>query len=341
MESFRTIEWKDNKVIMLDQTKLPTEEVYIEYENYIEVANAIRNMVIRGAPAIGIAAAMGIALGANQINETDKESFLKELNKIYSEFGSTRPTAINLFWAIERMKKVVGSSKDSDISAIKSLLIDEANKIHDEDLMLCKQIGVNGAALINDNCTILTHCNAGGLATAGYGTALGVVRAAFEEGKNIHVYSCETRPFLQGSRLTAWELNKDNIPVTIITDSMAGHLMDRGMIDIVIVGADRIAANGDVANKIGTYSLSVLAKHHNIPFYVAAPVSTLDMQCKSGNEIPIEERKEEEITHIGNKRIAAEVNSFNPAFDITPNENISSIITNKGVFKSPTEETES
>lgn len=333
MSSFKTIEWKNNKVIMIDQRKLPTKEVYVECESYEEVAECIKNMVIRGAPAIGVAASMGIAIGALKIETEDKNAFLQSLEKIYSTIWNTRPTAVNLFWAIEKMKTIVEKNIDFSIDKIKNILIESAIEICKKDVESCKRIGKFGSGLIKNNSVILTHCNAGGLATAGYGTALGVIRAAFEEGKQISVISSETRPFLQGSRLTAWELKKDNIPVKLITDNMAGYLMSNNMIDCIVVGADRIASNGDVANKIGTYSLSVLAKHHGIPFYVAAPVSTIDFKCSSGKDIPIEERNPNEVTHIFNKRVAAEVDVFNPAFDITPNENVNSIITDVGLFQ--------
>lgn len=338
MSAFRTIEWKNNKVIMIDQRKLPNEEVYVECNSYNEVADCIKKMVIRGAPAIGVAASMGIALGALNTITTDKNEFLQNLEKICKTIWNTRPTAVNLFWAIEKMKKTVNENLNRDIAEIKQTLIKTAIQICDEDIESCKKIGKFGSELIEKNSVILTHCNAGGLATAGYGTALGVIRSAFEQGKNISVISSETRPFLQGARLTAWELSKDKIPVKLITDNMAGYLMSQDMIDSIVVGADRIAANGDVANKIGTYSLSVLAKEHNIPFYVAAPTSTIDFNCKSGKEIPIEQRNPEEVTHINETRIAAVVDVLNPAFDITPWRNIKSIITEEGVFNPPYEE---
>lgn len=338
MSAFRTIEWKNNKVIMIDQRKLPNEEVYVECNSYNEVADCIKKMVIRGAPAIGVAASMGIALGALNTITTDKNEFLQNLEKICKTIWNTRPTAVNLFWAIEKMKKTVNENLNRDIAEIKQILIKTAIQICDEDIESCKKIGKFGSELIEKNSVILTHCNAGGLATAGYGTALGVIRSAFEQGKNISVISSETRPFLQGARLTAWELSKDKIPVKLITDNMAGYLMSQDMIDSIVVGADRIAANGDVANKIGTYSLSVLAKEHNIPFYVAAPTSTIDFNCKSGKEIPIEQRNPEEVTHINETRIAAVVDVLNPAFDITPWRNIKSIITEEGVFNPPYEE---
>jgi len=335
LNKFKTIEWKEDHVLMLDQRKLPTEETYIECKTSAQVAKAIKQMVIRGAPAIGVAAAMGIALGAKKIKTKNKKIFFEKLENICNEISKTRPTAVNLFWAVKRMNNLAQSLKDLEIEQIVSNLISEARLIYEQDIQICKNIGKMGATLIKKGNNVLTHCNAGALATAGYGTALGVLRAATEQGKNIHVYSTETRPFFQGSRLTAWELKKDNIPVTIITDSMAGHVMSTKHIDAVIVGADRIAANGDVANKIGTFSLSVLAKHHKIPFYVAAPLSTIDMNCPSGDKIPIEQRDPKEISTIKGKRIAADTDIYNPAFDITPGRNIDSIITERGILKPP------
>lgn len=334
MSSFKTIEWKDNKVIMIDQTKLPNEEVYLKCQTYEDVADAIKRMVIRGAPAIGVAAAMGIALGAIKIETSDRAKFLGEVNKITDVILATRPTAVNLFWAGKRMLRVL-DEQEGNIDQIKTRLVQEANNILEEDIDTCRSIGRIGAELIKDNSVILTHCNAGALATAGYGTALGVVRCAYEAGKNIKVIATETRPFLQGARLTAWELHKDGIPVSLITDNMVGHIMSKGMVDAVVLGADRIARNGDFANKIGTYSISVLAKSHGIPFYVAAPISTIDYDCPEGSSIPIEERNTAEVTHILGNRIAPDVNVYNPAFDITPSENISSIITEKAVVRDP------
>ena len=334
MSSFKTIEWKDNKVIMIDQTKLPNEEVYLECQTYEDVADAIKRMVIRGAPAIGVAAAMGIALGAIMIETSDRDRFLGEVNKITDVILATRPTAVNLFWAGKRMLRVL-NEQEGDIEGIKRRLVLEANNILLEDIETCRNIGRVGAELIKDNSVVLTHCNAGALATAGYGTALGVVRGAVEAGKNIKVIATETRPFLQGARLTAWELDKDGIPVSLITDNMVGHIMSKGMVDAVVLGADRIAKNGDVANKIGTYSISVLAKSHGIPFYVAAPISTIDYDCPDGSSIPIEERNINEVIHILGNRIAPDVNVYNPAFDITPSENVSSIITEKAVVTEP------
>lgn len=339
MSSFKTIEWKNDSVVMLDQRKLPSEKIYNEYKDYKQVAEAIRSMVIRGAPAIGVAAAMGIALWALKFSGEDKSTFFDELEKVSDIFGSTRPTAVNLFWAIKRISRVVNENSQEDINVLKDIILREAQNICTEDIEICRKIGKNGAELLDNDCTVLTHCNAGGLATAGYGTALGVIRSAHEQGKNISVISSETRPFLQGARLTAWELKEDEIPVTLITDNMAGHVISRGMVDAIVVGADRIASNGDIANKIGTYTLSVLAKHHNIPFYVAAPVSTIDFDCSSGDDIPIEQRDGEEITHLCGKRVAADVEVYNPAFDITPNQNVTCIITEKGLITQPYDKT--
>lgn len=330
--SFRTIEWRDDKVVMIDQTRLPGEEVYVEYADYKSVAEAIRGMVIRGAPAIGVAAAMGVALGAREIIADTHESFLQQLNNVCEVLARTRPTAVNLFWAIERMKRVAEANRDRTLDQLRTILKEEAIRIEEEDLALCKAIGRHGAELIPAGATILTHCNAGGLATAGYGTALGVIRAAHEAGKNIQVFADETRPWLQGARLTAWELMKDGIPVTLIADNMAGFFMKRGEISCCVVGADRIAANGDTANKIGTYSVAVLAKENNIPFYVAAPTTTLDLSLASGDEIPIEERHAREVTHLNGFPVAPEgIRVRNPAFDVTPARYIAGIITEKGV----------
>lgn len=335
MSSFKTIDWVDNKVVMIDQRLLPGVEIYNEYSTHKEVAEAIKSMVIRGAPAIGVAAAMGVAVGGLEFNGNDKQKLLDFLEEVCSTLASTRPTAVNLFWAIERMKKLIAEISDKDIPEIKQALVDEACLILKEDVSICMEIGLHGSDLIDNGSTILTHCNAGGLATGGYGTALGVIRSSYEKGKDINVISSETRPFLQGARLTAWELMKDGIPVTLITDNMAGSLMSSKKISCVVVGADRIAANGDVANKIGTYSVAVLAKHHKIPFYVAAPVSTIDFECSSGEHIPIEQRDISEVTHIGEKKIAADVDVINPAFDVTPNELVDAIITEKGVLRKP------
>ncbi|MEW6616753.1 MAG: S-methyl-5-thioribose-1-phosphate isomerase [Thermodesulfobacteriota bacterium] len=334
--AFKTIEWRGDAVVLIDQTKLPNEEVYIECRDHMSIAKAIRDLKVRGAPAIGVTAAMGVALGAKTIEADDRKEFVAELKGICDVLSKTRPTAVNLFWAIDRMMAVARSYSGLDMDGLKELLEEEALAIYEDDICINHQIGVHGKVFIKDNDTILTHCNAGALATAGFGTALGVIRAAWEKNKNIRVFADETRPFLQGARLTAWELMKDKIPVTLITDNMAGHFMKKKMIDLVIVGADRIAANGDVANKIGTYTVAVLAKEHGIPFYVAAPVSTLDLTLKSGEEIPIEERDEREVTQIGGVTIAPKnVKVLNPAFDVTPNTFITAIITEKGVITKP------
>jgi methylthioribose-1-phosphate isomerase len=338
----KTVEWTKDGVRMLDQRLLPSQEIYLMLRSYDEVAEAIRKMVIRGAPAIGVAAAMGIALGASQSVGTSVADLEDDLGYICDVMGKTRPTAVNLFWAIERMRaafqRVKGEQKD--VEEIKKLLVAEALAIFEEDIAANRAIGKHGGPLIPDNATVLTHCNAGALATAGdYGTALGVIRGARDAGKRVAVIADETRPFLQGSRLTAWELAKDDIPVTVITDNMAGHVMKSGKVDAVVVGADRIAANGDTANKIGTYMVAVLAREHNIPFYVAAPLTTLDMSLKSGEEIPIEERDRKEITHIREYQLAPDgISVHNPAFDVTPHHLIAAIITDKGVARAPYEE---
>ncbi|OGW56992.1 MAG: S-methyl-5-thioribose-1-phosphate isomerase [Nitrospirae bacterium RIFCSPLOW2_12_42_9] len=330
-----TIEWKDGIVRMLDQTRLPLEVTFFDCRTYHDVAKGIKDLIIRGAPAIGIAAAMGVALGAQEINTKNFKNFYDELEKVCNHIGSTRPTAVNLFWAINRMKEFTLSNKEKPIIEIKKVLIDEANRILQEDIEACKTMGRHGAQFIKDGDTILTRCNAGALATGGYGTALGVIRAAKEEGKEIKVFADETRPVLQGARLTAWELMEDGIAVTLITDNMAGYFMKKGMINLCIVGADRIARNGDVANKIGTYSVAVLAREHGIPFYVAAPLSTIDFNIPSGEHIPIEERNPAEVSHIfGKTQIApSKVRILNPAFDVTPARYIAAIITEKGCFK--------
>ncbi len=330
--SFRTIEWRDDSVIMIDQTRLPGEEVYNTYTDFKAVAEAIKGMVIRGAPAIGVAAAMGIALGAREIIADTHESFFRQLENVCDVMARTRPTAVNLFWAIERMKRVAGDNRGKSLDQIREILKKEAIRIEQDDLTICRNIGKWGATLIPDGAMVLTHCNAGGLATAGYGTALGVIRAAHEAGKKIQVFADETRPWLQGARLTAWELMKEHIPTTLISDNMAGFFMSRGEITCCVVGADRIAANGDTANKIGTYSVAVLAKENNIPFYVAAPVSTLDLSLSDGAKIPIEERHSCEVTHIKGILVAPEgIRVRNPAFDVTPARYISAIITENGI----------
>jgi methylthioribose-1-phosphate isomerase len=332
----KTIEWKNNQVIMIDQRKLPNQETYVVCADVHQVIQAIKKMVIRGAPAIGVAAAMGLALGAQKITTDDPEVFRIRFHKMGQEMGLARPTAVNLFWAIKRMQKVVDQSAKPNVRSLKAALIQEAKGILKEDIAINKKLGFIGQTVIENKATVLTHCNAGALATGGYGTALGVIRAAKEAGKKVQVMADETRPFLQGARLTAWELAKDHIPVTLITDNMAGSLMKKGLIDLVIVGADRIAANGDTANKIGTYSVAVLAKEHGIPFYVAAPCSTIDHAIKSGQGIPIEERDEREVTHIGGKRTAPPgIAVLNPAFDVTPHAYITGIITEAGLLKAP------
>lgn len=331
----KTIEWVDGAVRMIDQLKLPLEEVFNDYRTCEEVGDAIKTMVIRGAPAIGVAAAMGVALGCRDLDVDNYEDFRSGMDRV-CEVVNTRPTAVNLSWAVDIMKKEAEAIKDKPVPEIKERLIQKAIEMEEEDIAINKKMGANGAALINPGDSILTHCNAGALATAGYGTALGVIRAAHEQGKNIEVYVDETRPYLQGSRLTAWEMMKENIPATLITDNMAGWMMKQGKINCVVVGADRIAANGDVANKIGTYSVAVLAKEHNIPFYVAAPTSTVDLNTPDGSGIPIEERAEEEVTHAGGCRVAPHgIKVANPAFDVTPNKLVAAIFTERGVAKAP------
>ncbi len=334
----KTLEWTDEGVLMIDQRLLPTEEAYPVFKTYEEVAWAIREMVVRGAPAIGVAAAMGIALGARDVKTGDPAEFEASFDRICEVLGATRPTAVNLFWAIDRIRSLYSKLKaeGAGLDKIREALIREAQQMHAEDIAANQAMGRHGAELIPDGATVLTHCNAGALATAGYGTALGVIRAAVEAGKRVAVFADETRPFLQGARLTAWELHKDQIPVTLITDNMAGHFMKRGDIDCIVVGADRIAANGDVANKIGTYSVAVLAKENNIPFYVAAPISTLDLSIASGEQIPIEERNEREVTHVKETRLApAGIRIANPAFDVTPNRYVAAIITERGIARAP------
>jgi len=328
------IAWKNGALMMVDQRRLPWEEEYLTLKTVEEVARAIENMAIRGAPAIGIAAAYGLALGIAGLKKgADPEG---EFSRFYQRLWQTRPTARTLFWALERMKKVFEENKKTDLNRLKKVLLAEARAVEKEDLEINKKIGEYGAALIPEGATILTHCNAGALATAGYGTALGVIRAAFARKKRIKVLAGETRPFLQGARLTVWELVRDRIPVTLITDNMAGWLMERGEIDLVIVGADRIARNGDTANKIGTYSLAVLAREHRLPFYVAAPLSTFDFRLRSGRDIPIEERKADEVRSIGGQLITLPgVPVKNPAFDVTPGRLISAIITEKGIIRPP------
>lgn len=325
-----TIQWTDAGVVMIDQTRLPREEAYVTCTDYQQVAEAIRSMIIRGAPAIGVAAAMGVALGMQGAGTA------AEFDEICATLAATRPTAVNLFWAINRMRCLYQSMAGVGIEDIRARLVSEAQQIRLEDIAINEAIGRHGAGLIPDGKIVLTHCNAGALATAGYGTALGVIRAAVANGKDVHVFADETRPYLQGSRLTVWELQQDGIPATLITDNMAGHFLHSGRIGCVVVGADRIAANGDVANKIGTYSLAVLAKENHVPFYVAAPVSTLDLTLESGDQIPIEQRNGSEVTHVFGVPIAPDgIGVENPAFDVTPNRYVTAIITEKGIATEP------
>lgn len=331
-----TLEWTEQGVRFLDQTKLPTEETYVTCKTYEQVADVIRNMVVRGAPAIGVAAAMGIALGMQNSPAETVGELKKDLDKICSVIGETRPTAVNLFWAIQRMQDKFESLRIRPIGQIRQAMIEEARRMHAEDIAANQAMGRHGATLMPSSGGVLTHCNAGALATAGYGTALGVIRAAVEQGKKIHVYADETRPFLQGSRLTAWELMKDGIPTTVISDNMAGAMMRQGKIGAIVVGADRIAANGDVANKIGTYTVAVLAKEHGIPFYVAAPISTVDLNTPDGSKIPIEERNPKEVTHIAGRQMVPDgVSVENPAFDVTPAGYVAAIITENGIARAP------
>jgi methylthioribose-1-phosphate isomerase len=332
----QTLEWTDRGVVFIDQTKLPTEEVYVTCKTHQEVADVIRNMVVRGAPAIGVAAAMGIALGVKNSKAETGADLKKDFDQIADLIGKTRPTAVNLFWAIGRMKDKFEYLRMRPVPQIKEALIEESQRMHAEDIAANQAMGRHGATLMPSSGGVLTHCNAGALATAGYGTALGVIRAAVEQGKKIHVYADETRPFLQGSRLTAWELMKDGIPTTVISDNMAGVMMKQGKIGAIVVGADRIAANGDVANKIGTYTVAILAKEHGIPFYVAAPFSTIDLNTPDGSKIPIEERNAKEVTHIAGKQMVPDgVSVENPAFDVTPAKYIAAIITERGVVREP------
>ncbi|MBI5408277.1 MAG: S-methyl-5-thioribose-1-phosphate isomerase [Nitrospirae bacterium] len=330
----KTIEWIDGKVRMLDQSRLPREVVYVDCPDYQTVAEGIKRLWIRGAPAIGIAAAMGIALGAQELKAKDFEGFMKGLEPVFNTLLSTRPTAVNIQWAVERTKRLLSGKRGLSAAELKALLIEEANNVLKEDIEVNRTIGRWGARFIKDGDTVITHCNAGSLATGGYGTATGPIRAAVEQGKKIQVIADETRPVLQGCRLTAWELMEDNIPVTLITDNAAGALLRKGEINLAIVGTDRTAANGDVANKIGTYSLAVLCKENGVPFYVAAPLSSIDFSISSGEQIPIEERGPEEVTHIFGCHIAPEgVKVRNLAFDVTPAKYITGIITEKGVFR--------
>jgi methylthioribose-1-phosphate isomerase len=333
---YQPIQWKNDHILLLDQTRLPGEEVYIECRDLETVADAIKRLAVRGAPALGVVAAMAVALEARNIQSSSTKGFYQELQKLCDRILSTRPTAVNMAWALHRMKETLKSAPDADINALKKLLEQDALAIYQEDIEANQQIGRHGQELVPDRATIITICNTGSLATAGYGTAFGVMRAAAEAGKKILVVSCETRPLLQGCRLTAWELQKNNIPFVLITDSMAGYYMKKRGADLVIIGADRIAANGDAANKIGSYSLAILAHHHNIPFYVAAPIATIDPDTQQGDDIPIEERKPEEITCIGSQRVAPDGTAvWNPAFDVVPNSIIAGIITEKGVLRPP------
>ena len=335
----KTVEWTKEGVRMLDQRLLPTEEKYLMLRSYEEVADAIKKMIVRGAPAIGVSAAMGLALGASQSVGTSVADLEYDFKFMCKVMEATRPTAVNLFWAVERMRGALLKAKaeTKNVEEIKQRLTNEALAIFNEDIASNRALGKFGGELIADGATVLTHCNAGALATAGdYGTALGVIRGAIDAGKRVAVIADETRPFLQGARLTAWELAQDNIPVTVITDNMAGHVMKQGKVDCVVVGADRIAANGDAANKIGTYMVAVLAKQHNIPFYVAAPISTVDLKTPTGEEIPIEQRGAKEVTHIGDQQLTPDgVDVHNFAFDVTPNEFIAAIITDRGVARAP------
>ncbi len=332
----QTLEWTDSGVRFIDQTKLPTEETYVTCKTYTQVADVIRNMVVRGAPAIGVAAAMGIALGVKASKAENGGDLKHEFDQICDVIGKTRPTAVNLFWAIRRMQEKFEMLRVRPLAQIKQALIDEAQRMHAEDIAANQAMGRHGATLMPASGGVLTHCNAGALATCGYGTALGVIRAAVEQGKKIHVFADETRPFLQGSRLTAWELMKDGIPTTVISDNMAGALMKQQKINAIVVGADRIAANGDVANKIGTYSVAVLAKEHGIPFYVAAPLSTVDFETADGSGIPIEQRDGKEVTHIAGRQMVPDgVGVENPAFDVTPAKYVTAIVTERGIARAP------
>ena len=335
----QTLEWTDSGVRFIDQTKLPMEETYVTCKTYTQVADVIRNMVVRGAPAIGVAAAMGIALGVKNSKAENVGGLKQEFDQICDVIGKTRPTAVNLFWAIRRMQDKFELLRVRPLPQIKQALVEEAQRMHAEDIAANQAMGKHGAALMPASGGVLTHCNAGALATCGYGTALGVIRAAVEQGKKIHVFADETRPFLQGSRLTAWELMKDGIPTTVISDNMAGAMMKQGKINAIVVGADRIAANGDVANKIGTYTVAVLAKEHGIPFYVAAPFSTVDLETADGSGIPIEQRDSKEVTHIAGKQmVPTGVEVENPAFDVTPAKYVTAIVTEKGIARAPYEE---
>jgi methylthioribose-1-phosphate isomerase len=335
---FPTIDWQPEAIVMVDQRKLPAQEVYVHCRTPAEVARAIKTMVIRGAPAIGVAAAMGLALGVKNSRTQGTRQLAVEFTKTCDLMAGTRPTAVNLFWAIDRMKGAFGAGirAGESVAEIGARMEREARAIHDEDVQSCRDMGRFGAEVVPAAARILTHCNAGALATAGYGTALGVIRAAAEQGKVLQVYADETRPFLQGARLTAWELVRDQVPTTVITESMTGPLMQHGQVDFVVVGADRIAANGDVANKIGTYTVAMMARAHNVPFYVAAPLSTIDLSTPDGSHIPIEQRPAREMTHVGSTRMVPEgAGVWNPAFDVTPAELVTGIITERGIARAP------
>src|SRR5579864_4664014 len=335
----KTLEWTEDGVRFIDQRKLPTEETYVTATTYEEVAEAIRNMTVRGAPAIGVTAAMGIALGIRDADGDHVSELRRRLDEICDEMAETRPTAVNLFWAIKRMREKFDQLSDLPVAQLRQGLVQEAQRMYVEDIAANEAMGRHGATLLPSSGGVLTHCNAGALATCGYGTALGVIRAAVESGKKLQVFADETRPFLQGSRLTAWELMKDGIPTTVISDNMAGAMMKQGKIGTVVVGADRIAANGDVANKIGTYTVAVLAKEHGIPFYVAAPISTVDLETADGSAIPIEQRNAREVTHIAGKQMVPDgVEVENPAFDVTPAKYVAAIITEKGIARAPYED---
>jgi len=336
---FKTIEWKNNSIRILDQTKLPRKEIYIEIKSVKRLADCIKKLSIRGAPAIGVAAAYGVALSSFISRNLEIKKAKIRILKDIEMLRKTRPTAVNLFWALDRMKGIVEAYKEKDAKKFYSILLKEAKKVHNEDIELCRKIGENGAYLVPKNATIMTHCNAGALATGGWGTALGVIYAAKKMGKKVHVYAGETRPLLQGARLTTWELQKNGIPVTLVVDSARATLLKKGRIDFIVVGADRIASNGDVANKIGTYPLALLARKHKVDFYVAAPTTTFDLSIKTGTEIPIEERGPEEVRAFSRIKTApASVCVFNPAFDVTPHELINGIITEKGIITKPYKE---
>lgn len=334
--TFKTIEWKEDRVVLIDQRRLPVEEVTLECSDYKQVADAIRSMAVRGAPAIGVTAAMGVALGAMGIDAPSHKAFCQKMESVFETLVATRPTAVNLAWAIGRMRRRLEGCAGMPVPEIRKRLKEEALAIYEEDIAINRRIGEHGAVLIESGRAVLTHCNAGALATAGHGTALGVLYTARAQGKRFEVYADETRPFLQGARLTAWELKKNGIPVTLIADAAAGSLLRSKKVQCVVVGADRIAANGDVANKVGTYPLAVLAREHDVPFYVAAPISTIDLATPTGAEIPIEERSPDEVTHFYRQKIAPEGTLvWNPAFDVTPHELVTAIVTERGVVREP------